>query len=48
MLQLKKYDDAVVLMKDAHEKFSDLPIITYRLAMALAAAKKNQEGGRHV
>jgi tetratricopeptide (TPR) repeat protein len=43
MLQLKKNDKAVDLMKEAHEKFPDLPIITYRLAMALAAAKKNQE-----
>ncbi len=43
MLQLKKYDQAVELMKDAREKFPDLPIITYRLAMAFAAAKKNQD-----
>lgn len=43
MLRLKKYDQAVDLMNDAHHKFPDIPPITYRLAVALTAAKKNDE-----
>lgn len=43
MLRLKKFDQAVDLMNDAHRKFPEIPIITYRLAVALTAAKKNDE-----
>ena len=43
MLRLKKYDQAVDLMRDAHRKFPDIPRVTYHLAVALSAAKKNEE-----
>ena len=43
MLQLKQYDQAVNLMSEAHRKFPALPQITYNLALALSAAKKNDE-----
>lgn len=43
MFRLKKFDQAAALMSEAHRKFPEIPLITYRLAVALTAAKKNAE-----
>ena len=43
MFQLKKFDKAVEMLTETHQKFPDLPRITYALGQALSLAKKHQE-----
>lgn len=43
MLQLRKADQAVDVMRDAHSKFPEIPLLTYQLARALSGAKKHDE-----
>lgn len=43
LMQGKKYDKAVEVLREAHKNFADLPRVTYALAQALSLAKKHQE-----
>jgi tetratricopeptide (TPR) repeat protein len=42
-LQLKKFDKAVELLREARGKFPDMPRITYALGQALSLAKQHQQ-----
>jgi tetratricopeptide (TPR) repeat protein len=43
LLRSKRYDRAVEIMQSARKKFTDVPYITYSLAIALSQAKRHPE-----
>jgi tetratricopeptide (TPR) repeat protein len=43
LLRAKRYDRAVEIMQSARKKFTDIPYITYSLAIALSQAKRHPE-----